>query len=122
MTGMPHFAADAYTDGKCFGLKAADLPDGKMPPEPDHPLRSADIHAVANYVITVIKGKGDPTFAQCQAFFGSDSRVCNTYANPGEASRQSASPSPDMPVATAPAHLKVETAADANTSQNAARK
>ncbi len=52
MAGMPHFQTDAYSDGKCYGLKEADLPEGKMPPGTSHPLRPADIAAVAEYVVT----------------------------------------------------------------------
>ncbi len=111
MTGMPHFEADAYTDGRCYGLKIADLPDGKMPPEPDHPLRPADIKAVAMYVQTSVKGKGEPNLAQCQAFFGSESRVCDIYGSNGGASKQSASGSP---VQSAHGHMKIEAASDAN--------
>jgi mono/diheme cytochrome c family protein len=93
MAGMPHFQADAYDDGSCYGLRAADLAGGKMPPEPLRPLRSADIKAVADYVVAQIKGKGEPTFAQCQAFFGATTRACNMYLRPGEASSQEASTS-----------------------------
>ena len=109
MAGMPHFQADAYDDGKCYGLKAEDLAEGKMPPEPDHPLRPADIKAVAEYVVSTIKGKGEPTFDQCQAFFGGGTRVCNVYAKQGEASSQEVSAGP-----ATHAHLQVEAAPDSN--------
>ena len=114
MTGMPHFDGDAYTDGRCYGLKKSDLPPDKMPPEPDHPLRPADIKAVATYVVTFIKGQGEPTFSQCQAFFGSGSRVCDVYAKPGEAVSQTVSASPGTSAASSHPHLKIDSAADAN--------
>lgn len=79
-TGMPHFEADAYSDGHCYGLKKADLQSDQMPPEPDHTLREHDIEAVAKYVQDHVKGQGEPTFAQCQAFFGTGTRVCDIYA------------------------------------------
>jgi mono/diheme cytochrome c family protein len=109
-TGMPHFSPDAYSDGQCYGLRAADLPPGQMPPEPDHPLRPADIQAVAKYVVTHIKGQGEPDLAQCQAFFGTTSRVCAIYMNQTAAA---AMPDPGM---AAPHHARVETAEDANAS------
>ncbi len=104
-TGMPHFQADAYDDGRCYGLKKADLPADKMPPEPDHPLRPEDIKAVANYVVTSIKGKGAPDLADCQAFFGTGSRVCDIYGSDGKGASASAS---------SHQHLKVDAAQDTN--------
>ena len=65
---MPHFEADAYDDGRCYGLKKSDLTSDKMPPEPDHPPRPEEIKAVASYVIASVKGKGAPNLADCQAF------------------------------------------------------
>lgn len=113
MTGMPHFDADAYADGRCYGMKKADLTDGKMPPEPDHPLRPADIKAVATYVVTSIKDKGDPDFSQCQAFFGTGSRVCDIYVTHDRDTAPTASD------ATAShERMKIDTAADANAAGN----
>ena len=116
-SGMPHFDADAYSDGRCYGLKRSALPAGQMPPEPDHPLRPADIHAVATYVVTHIKGKGDPTLAQCQAFFGTGTRVCDVYAKtgaPAGAGPQTASAPSGQPAAASHGHLSVDAAPDAN--------
>lgn len=115
-TGMPHFEADAYSDGRCFGLKKSDLTDGKMPPEPDHPLRPGDIKAVATYVVTSIKGKGEPDFSQCQAFFGTGSRVCDIYAKQGQVASTST-----RSTSTPHGHVKVETAADANATGSAGK-
>jgi hypothetical protein len=118
MAGMPHFQPDAYSDGKCYGLKESDLPEDKRPPGTNHPLRPADIKAVAEYVATQIKGKGDPTFAQCQSFFGSGTRVCDTYAAQGESKQASA---PNAVDASSHPHMQVEAAPDAN-APNGARK
>jgi hypothetical protein len=132
-TGMPHFEAAAYSDGHCYGLKVSDLTDQTRPPEPDHFLRPPDVLAVANYVITHVKGKGEPDFGQCQAFFGAGSRVCDTYENRGGGETAAASPpsgsassGPDSGPASAPGssggHMKVEAAADANVPGNSVRK
>lgn len=102
-TGMPHFKPDAYADGGCYGMKAAGMNATQLPPEPDHPLREPDIKAVAAYVVANIKGKGDPDLAQCQAFFGSGTRVCDVYRTAAAGSGQTAS-----------THPKVEAASDAN--------
>jgi hypothetical protein len=121
MAGMPHFQPDAYSDGTCYGLKESDLADGKMPPGTSHPLRPDDIKAVAGYVATQIKGKGEPTFAQCQAFFGSETRVCDIYAKQSEGGSQAASAS-ESPGAASHRHLQVEAAGDANAPGNGAGK
>ena len=49
-------------------------------------LRPNEIAAVADYVVADLKGKGEPTYAECVAFFGDGSRVCNIYKTekPGE--------------------------------------
>lgn len=111
-TGMPHFEADAYSDGRCYGLKKAQMSAATMPPEPDHYLRPADIEAVAKYVVTNLKGKGPPTYAQCQAFFGTATRACDVY--------QTASDSGSTPAGgssgSSHSHLKIESAPDANAS------
>lgn len=107
--GMPYFERDAYANGACYGLKKADLPSGQMPPEPDHYLRPKEIDAVADYVLTHFKGKGDPTFAECQAFFGTGTRVCDTYG-------KEKGTSPTAMAQSGHAHMKVEAAGDANAS------
>jgi Cytochrome C oxidase, cbb3-type, subunit III len=110
--GMPHFEEDAYSDGHCYGLKKADLTATQMPPEPDHPLRPADIKAVAKYVFYTLKGSGEPTFAQCQAFFGTGTRACGVYEDQGSGHVQAAAAEQDQ--ASSHPHMKVEAASDAN--------
>ncbi len=78
-TAMPHFERDAYSDGRCFDLKAEELATGDKPPEPDHYLRPSDIDIVAKYVVEQLQGRGEPTFAECQAFFGTQTRACDNY-------------------------------------------
>ena len=113
MTGMPHFVPNAYADGSCYGIKKADLSPEQMPPEPPRYLRPEEIDAVADYVIHHIKGKGEPSFAECQAFFGTTSRVCDGYAaagaSPGEAREVSGSDAPPQS-----RRLQIESAPDAN--------
>ncbi len=89
-TGMPYFHRGAYDDEThpCFGLSRQDL--GKaMPVEAPVFLRPSEIAAVADYVLTEVKGKGEPTYAECIAFFSVGARVCNTY--------RAAEPAPSSP-------------------------
>jgi mono/diheme cytochrome c family protein len=77
-TGMPFFIRGAYDEVKCFDMKRADA-GAQMPPEAGTFLRPKDIEAVADYVIVHIKGAGEPTYAECVAFFSNASRVCDVY-------------------------------------------
>jgi hypothetical protein len=82
-TGMPSFARDAYQGHECYGgMTKKDL-EGNPVPQPQVYLRPPEVNAVADYVIAHVKGKGDPTFAQCTEFFGEGSKVCNTYKQGG---------------------------------------
>jgi hypothetical protein len=56
----------------------------QMPPEGGTFLRPKDIEAVADYVLAHIKGAGDPTYAECIAFFSNSSRVCDIYKAPSQ--------------------------------------
>jgi hypothetical protein len=88
-TGMPYFARGAYDATKCYEMTRQDVAD-RMPPEGGTFLRTPDIEAVADYVIANIKGKGEPTYAECVSFFGNTSRVCDVYKAGSEPSAKSA--------------------------------
>ncbi len=88
-TGMPFFLRGAYDSIKCYDQVRQDL-GGDMPPEATTLLRPGEIEAVADYVIAHVKGKGEPTYADCTSFFSQDSRVCNTYKVDPSASSENA--------------------------------
>jgi len=77
-TGMPFFTRGAYDSVKCHDMNRADV-GAQIPPEANVFLRKEDAEAVADYVLAHIKGKGEPTYAQCTEFFGNTSRVCDVY-------------------------------------------
>jgi len=82
-TGMPFFSRDPYpkTDAdppNCYGLSKKDLADLAIA-QGGVVLREEEIAAVAGYVITNIKGKGEPNLADCIAFFGDQSNACEVY-------------------------------------------
>jgi mono/diheme cytochrome c family protein len=77
-TGMPFFVRGAYDEVKCYGMDREQA-SSHMPPEAGTFLRQKDIEAVADYVLAHIKGAGEPTYAECVAFFSSTSRVCDVY-------------------------------------------
>jgi hypothetical protein len=77
-TGMPYHQRGAYDDDGCYGLNKEAL--GKdAPVEAAAFLRPGEIEAVADYVLAAMKGRGEPGYADCAAFFGEGARVCNTY-------------------------------------------
>jgi mono/diheme cytochrome c family protein len=90
-TGMPYFKRGAYDDAShpCYGVTRQDLGQN-VPVEANIFLRPNEIAAVADYVLADVKGKGEPTYAQCIAFFGEGAHVCNVYK-----SAQPESPSND---------------------------
>jgi mono/diheme cytochrome c family protein len=84
-TGMPYFSRDSYpSDGapQCYGLTSEDLETMHVA-QAGAFLRPEEIEAVADYVISSIKGKGDPNLADCVAFFGEDSKACGVYKSGG---------------------------------------
>ena len=82
-TGMPYFLRDIYADEAadhpCYGFSIRDLLGDTKVAEASIFLRPNEIEAVADYVLANIKGKGEPNLAECVAFFGDTSRVCEIY-------------------------------------------
>jgi len=77
-TPMPNFDRFAYTDKRCYGVTAEDLGD-RMPNRAPTTLQSYEIDAVADYVATEIKGAGEVTRDECDAFFGPGKSRCDRY-------------------------------------------
>jgi hypothetical protein len=80
-TGMPPFDKFAYSDGRCYGLKAADLkvPDRQMP-DPPATLQAREVEAIADFVLAKIVGKGPMDHAKCVDYWGSDVEECGEFA------------------------------------------
>jgi mono/diheme cytochrome c family protein len=77
-TGMPYHQRGAYDGDGCYGLSRESM--GKdAPVEAAAFLRPGEVEAVADYVLAAMKGRGEPGYADCAAFFGEGARVCNTY-------------------------------------------
>ena len=73
-TGMPYFSRDSYPSDsapQCYGLTSKDLETMHVA-QAGVFLGPEEIEAVADYVISAIKGKGDPNLADCVAFFGEE--------------------------------------------------
>ena len=77
-TGMPYHLRGAYEGDGCYGMTREDL--GKdMPVTAAAFLRPGEIEAVTDYMVASIQHRGEPSYAECAAFFGENARVCNTY-------------------------------------------
>jgi mono/diheme cytochrome c family protein len=77
-TRMPYHDRGAYQQTECYGgMSKADL-GADFPPKAASFLRDAEIEAVADYVLSSLQGKGEPTLADCMAFWGEDSRECGS--------------------------------------------
>jgi mono/diheme cytochrome c family protein len=84
-TGMPYFSRDSYPQNgepQCYGLSSKDL-ESMHVAQAGVFLRPEEIDAVAEYVLSSVKGKGDPNLADCVAFFGEESKACDVYKGGG---------------------------------------
>jgi mono/diheme cytochrome c family protein len=76
-TGMPYHDQFAYTDKRCYGMTRADL-GNDMPPEPNAFLNSDEIDAVVKYLFATDVGRGSSTYDDCVAFWGTETRQCDS--------------------------------------------
>jgi mono/diheme cytochrome c family protein len=78
---MPAFDKFAYSDGRCYGKKQADLRayPTRMP-DPPATLQQREIELIADFLIAKIVGKGPmDTHAKCAEFWGTDTDVCKEF-------------------------------------------
>jgi hypothetical protein len=79
--GMPAFDKFAYSDGRCYGLKQADLKTPQLAmPDPPATLQAREIDALADFMLAKIVGKGPMDHAKCVDYWGSDVELCNEFA------------------------------------------
>ena len=78
--GMPAFDRLAYSDGRCFDLKLADLQrQGRTLDDPAATLQAREIEQVADFLFEKVIGKGVMDHAKCVEFWGSDVEVCSEF-------------------------------------------
>jgi len=79
---MPAFDRLAYSDGRCYGMKQADLQKlGTTMPDPAATLQAREIELVADFLIAKVVGKGPMNRAACIEFWGSDVDTCKEFPN-----------------------------------------
>jgi hypothetical protein len=79
-TDMPAFDKFAYSDGRCYGLKQADLKARQLDMfDPPATLAPNEIGYVVDFLIAKVVGKGPMDRAKCIEFWGSDVEACADY-------------------------------------------
>ena len=77
---MPAFDRLAYSDGRCYGLKQADLQRmGTSLPDPAATLQPREIELVADFLFAKVIGKGPMDRAKCIEYWGSDVETCKEF-------------------------------------------
>ena len=77
---MPAFDRLAYSDGRCYGLKQADLRSpGRQMPDPPATLQAREIEAITDFMLAKMIGKGVMDRAKCIDYWGADIEVCNEF-------------------------------------------
>jgi hypothetical protein len=77
---MPAFDKFAYSDGRCYGKKQADLKSYPIRmPDPPATLQQREIDLIADFLIAKIVGKGPMDHAKCVEFWGSDTDACKEF-------------------------------------------
>jgi len=76
-TGMPAFDRFAYSDGRCYGMKAADLrARGLQMPDPPSTLAPNEVALLVDFLFAKVVGKGPIDRAGCVDFWGREVEVC----------------------------------------------
>jgi hypothetical protein len=79
-TGMPPFDKFAYSDGRCYGLKQADLTKaGQRMSDPPATLQPREVEMVVDFMLAKIVGKGPMNHARCIEFWGEETDACSEF-------------------------------------------
>jgi hypothetical protein len=77
---MPAFDRLAYSDGRCYGLKQADLaaPQLRMP-DPPATLQPREIEMLADFLFAKVIDRGPMDRVKCIEYWGSEVEICSDY-------------------------------------------
>ena len=79
---MPAFDKLAYSDGRCYGIKQADLKSGGLGlPDPPATLQPREIELLADFLFAKIIGKGPMNSAKCKEYWGAEVEACGEFPN-----------------------------------------
>ena len=80
--GMPAFDRLAYSDGRCYNMKAADLQSkGLSLPDPPATLQLREMERILDFLQVKVIGQGSMTRAKCVEYWGSNVDVCKDLSN-----------------------------------------
>ena len=78
--GMPAFDRLAYSDGRCYGMKQADLKRLALSmTDPPATLQAREIGLLADFLLAKVVGKGPMNRAKCAAYWGSEVDACAEF-------------------------------------------
>jgi hypothetical protein len=77
---MPAFDRFAYAnnDGRCYGMKQADLKTNPLPDAPNT-LQAREIERIADFLFAKVIKQGPMDRAKCEAFWGKASEACSEF-------------------------------------------
>jgi len=76
--GMPPFDKFAYSDGRCYGMKQADLKArGVTMPTPPATLQPREVDLLADFLFAKVVRKGKMDRTKCVEFWGREVDACN---------------------------------------------
>jgi hypothetical protein len=77
---MPAYDRLAYSDGRCYGMKQADLERTNLTmPDPAATLQAREIELVADFLFAKVVGQGPMDRVKCIEFWGSDATTCAEF-------------------------------------------
>src|SRR5215470_14858145 len=77
-TGMPPFDKLAYSDGRCFGMKQADLKErGIRMADPPATLQPREVELLTDFLLARIVRQGPMDHDKCVVFWGKEVDACN---------------------------------------------
>ncbi len=78
--GMPAFDKFAYSDGRCYGMKRADLKSRELSmPDPPATLQPREIELLADFLFAKVIGKGSMDRVKCIEYWDSEVDVCGEF-------------------------------------------
>jgi Cytochrome C oxidase, cbb3-type, subunit III len=78
--GMPAFDRLAYSDGRCYGMKQADLTRLSLQlNDPAATLQPREVEMLVDFLMAKVVGKGPMDRAKCIEYWGSDVEACSEF-------------------------------------------
>lgn len=75
---MPAYDRLAYSDGRCYGMKQADLKNNPLP-DPPATLQQREIERITDFLFAKVIKQGPMDRAKCEAYWGKVSDACSEF-------------------------------------------